>query len=65
MTIIKLSTEIIDDIMKMVKSLEESRLLIKDARKIFKNEVKEQKGGFLIKLLNMLCASLLGNLLTG
>ena len=51
--------------MKMVKSLEESRLLIKDGRKIFKNEVKEQKGGFLIKLLSMLCASLLGNLLTG
>ena len=65
MTIIKLSTEIIDDIMKMVKSLEESRLLIKDARKTFKNEVKEQKGGFLIKLLSMLCASSLGNLLTG
>ena len=33
--------------------------------KKFKNEAKEQKGGFLSMLLGTLGASLLGNLLTG
>ena len=33
--------------MKIVKPLEESGLLIKDARKLIENETKEQKGGFL------------------
>ena len=47
--------------LKIVKSLEESRLLIKEA---IKNEGKEQKRGFLSMLLGALGASLLGNLLT-
>ena len=51
--------------MKMVKSLEESGILIKDVRETIKNEAKEQKGGFLGTLLGTLGASLLGNLLTG
>ena len=33
--------------MKIVKSLEESSLLMKDVSETIKNEVKEQKGGFL------------------
>ena len=33
--------------MKIVKSLEESRLLIKGIIKTIKNEAKEQKGGFI------------------
>ena len=32
---------------KIVKSLEESGLLIKDVSETIKNEAKEQKGGFL------------------
>ena len=36
-----------NDIMKIVKSLEEIRLLIKDFSEEIKNEAKEQKGGFL------------------
>ena len=36
-----------NDNMKIVKPLEESGLLIKDARKLIENETKEQKGGFL------------------
>ena len=52
-------------IMKIVKSLAESGLLIKGVRKTIKNEAKEQKGGFLSILLGTLGASLLGNLLTG
>ena len=36
-----------NDIMKIVKSLEEYGLLIKGVSKTIKNEKKEQKGGFL------------------
>ena len=52
------------DIMKLVKSLEESGLLIKDLSETIKNEAKEQKGGFSSMLLGTLGASLLENLLT-
>ena len=52
-------------IVKIVKSLEESGLLIKDSSKTIKSESKEEKGGFLGMLLGTLGASLLGNLLTG
>ena len=58
------SNEEINDIMKIVKSLEESDLLIKRISKKIKNEAKEQKGGFLGILLDTLGASLLENLLT-
>ena len=52
------------DIMKIVKFLEESGLLIKGVSDTIKNKAKEQKGGFLSTLLGTLDASLLGNLLT-
>ena len=51
-----------NDIMKIKKSLERPGLLIKGW---IKNEVEEQKGGFLSVLLGTLGTSLLGNLLTG
>ena len=47
-----------DDIIKIVKSLDESSLLIKGVSKTIKNEAKEQKGGFVSKLLGTLGASL-------
>ena len=50
---------------KIVKSLEDSGLLLKDVTETVENEVKEQKGGFLSLLLGTLGASLLENLLTG
>ena len=53
-----------DDIMKIVKSFEESGLLIKGVSETIENEAKEQKGGFLSMLIGALGASLLGNLLT-
>ena len=53
------------DIMKIVKSLEESGLLIRGISGAIKNEVKEQKGRFLSMLLGMLAASILGNVLAG
>ena len=38
-------------------------ILLKEVTKTFKNETKEQKGGFLSMLSGILGASLLGNLL--
>ena len=40
-----------NDVMKIVKSLEEHGLLIKDGSETIKNEAKEQKGRFLGMLL--------------
>ena len=54
-----------EDIIKIIKSLEDSGLLLKGVTERVQNEVKEQKGGFLSMLLGTLGASLLGNLLTG
>ena len=54
-----------EDIIKIVKSLEDSGLLLKGVKKTVQNEVKEQKGEFLSMLLVALSAGLLGNLLTG
>ena len=59
------SNEEMNDIMKIVKSLEASGLLIKGVSETIKNEAKEQKGRFLSMLLGTLGASLLGHLLTG
>ena len=56
--------EEIDHIMKIVKSLKESNLLIKGVSETIKNEAKEQKGGFISMLLDILSACLLQNLLT-
>ena len=53
-----------EDIIKIVKSLEDSSLLLKGVTETVQNEVKEQKGGFLSMQLGTLGASLLGNLLT-
>ena len=57
-----ISNKDMDDLIKTVKSLEDSGLLLKRVTESVQNEVKEQKGGFLGMLLG---ASLLGNLLTG
>ena len=54
-----------EDIIKIVKSLEDSCLLLKGVTETVQNEEKEQKGGFLSMLLGTSGASLLGNLLIG
>ena len=54
-----------EDIIKIVKSLEDSGLLLKGVTETVKNEVKEQKGRFLSMLLGTLGASLLGNISAG
>ena len=60
-----ISNEEMSDIMKIVKSLEESSLLIKEVSELIKNEAKEQKGGLFSILIGTLGASLLGSLLLG
>ena len=64
MTTLIISYEEMNDIMKIVKSLEESGLLIKGVSETIKSEAKEQKGEFVRMLLGTSVASLLGKLLT-
>ena len=64
-TTLIISNNEMEDIIKIVKSLEDSGLLLKGVTGTVQNEVKEQRGGFLTMLLGTLGASLLGNLLTG
>ena len=64
-TTLIISNKDMDDLIKIVKSLEDSGLLLKGVIESVPNEVKEQKGGFLSMLLGTLGAALLGNLLTG
>ena len=54
-----------EDIIKTVKSLEDSGLLLKGVAETVQNEVKEKKGGVLSMLLGTLGPILLGNILTG
>ena len=51
--------------MKIVKSLDESRLLTKGISETIKSEAKSQKGVLLSMLLGTLAASILGNALSG
>ena len=53
-----------DDIMRIIKSLEDMGLLIKGVGKTVKNKAKIQEGGLLKMLLGTLAASILENLLT-
>ena len=64
-TTLIISNNEMEDIIKIVKSLEDSGLLLKGAAETVQNEVKEQKVGFLSMLVSTLGASLLGNVLTG
>ena len=52
-----------EDIVKIVESIEESGLLLKGINETTKYKAKEQKGGFLSMLLGTLAASLLGSAL--
>ena len=64
-TLLIISNNEMDDIIKIEKFLQDSGLLLKGVTETVQNEVKKQKGGFLSMLLGTLGASLLGNLLTG
>ena len=64
-TTLIISNDEMDDILKIVKSLENSGLLLKGVSETIQHEVKEQRGGFLSMLLGTLGASLLGDILSG
>ena len=49
----------------IIKSLENSEILIDGVSKIVKREIKKQEGGFLDNLLETLDASMLETMLTG
>ena len=65
MAILIISNEEMNDIMKIVKSLERSGSWIKGVSETIKNETKGQKRGFLSMFLGRSGANLLGNLFTG
>ena len=64
-TTLIISNDKMNDIIKIVKSLEDSGVILKGVNETIQHEAKEQRGGFLSTLLGTLGASLLGNLLTG
>ena len=64
MTTLIISNDEMDDILKIVKSLEDSGLLLKRVSETIQHEAKEQRGGFLSMLLGTLGASLLGDILS-
>ena len=64
-TTLIISNKDMDDLIKIVKSLEDSGLLLTGITESVQNEIKEQKDGFLCMLLGTLGASLLENVLTG
>ena len=53
------------NIIKIIKALEDSSLLLKGVTETVQNEVKEQKGGFPSALLGTLGSGLLRDLLIG
>ena len=61
-TTLIISNAEMEDIIKIVKSLEHSSLFLKGVSETVQNEAKEQKGGFLSMLLGTLGASLLENI---
>ena len=64
-TTLIISNDEMEGILKIVKSLENSGILLKEVSETIKYEAKEQKRVFLSMLLGTLAASLLRNMLPG
>ena len=64
-TTLIISNDEMNDIIKIVISLEDSGVILKGVSETMQHEAKEQRGEFLSMLLGTFGASLLGNLLTG
>ena len=64
-TFLMISNDEMEDILKTVRSHEDSGLLLKEVSETIQNEAKKQRGGFLSMLFGTLGASLLGNMLAG
>ena len=63
-TTLIISINEMDDILKIVKSLEDSGVLLKGVSETIQHEAKEQREGFLSMLLGTLGASLFGDILS-
>ena len=63
-TTLIISNDEMDDILKIIKSLEDSGVLLKGVSETIQHEAKEQRGGLLSMLLGTLGASLLGVVLS-
>ena len=63
-TTLIISNDEMDDILKLVKSLENSGVLLKGVSETIQHEAKEQRGGFLGMLLGTLGAFLLSDVLS-
>ena len=63
-TTLIISNDEMDDILKIVKSLEDSGVLLNGVSETIQHEAKEQRRGFLSMLLGTLGASLLGDVLS-
>ena len=63
-TILIISNDEMNDILKIVKSLEDSDVLLKGVSETIQHEAKEQRGGFLSMLLGTLGAYLLDDILS-
>ena len=65
MTKLLISNDKMEDVMKIIKSLDESGILIKCVTKTIENETKKQIVGFLAIFSGTVGASLLGNIFAG
>ena len=63
-TTLIISNDEMDDILKIVKPLKDSGVLLKGVSETIQNEAKEQRGGFLSMLLGTLGVSLLADILS-
>ena len=63
-TTLIISNDEMDDILKIVKSVEDSNILLKGVSETIQHKAKEQRGGFFSMLLGTLGASLLGDILS-
>ena len=63
-TTLIISNDEMDDILKIIESLEDSGVLLKGVSETIQPEAKEQRGVFLSMLLGTLGASLLGDILS-
>ena len=62
-TTVIISNDAMKDVIKIVKSLEDSGSLLKGVSDTIQNEAKQQKRGFLSRSLGTLGTSLLGDIL--
>ena len=62
-TTLVISNGDMQDLFKIIKSIEDSGILLKEVSETNQNEAKDQRGGFLSMLLGTLGAILLGDML--